>query len=83
MVYLPESLEFTGSGAERVIVILSDEPLQVALAGDPKDGSESCSSYLNPGPESCGNDLERCLESRAPLALRREVLAKARAEGFQ
>jgi len=28
-VYLPESLEFTGSGAEKVIVILSDEPLQV------------------------------------------------------
>jgi putative zinc finger protein len=28
MVYLPESLEFTGSGAERLIVILSDEPLQ-------------------------------------------------------
>lgn len=32
MVYLPESLEFTGSGAERVIVILSDEPLQVTAA---------------------------------------------------
>ena len=28
MVYLPESLEFTGSGAERVIVILSGDPLQ-------------------------------------------------------
>jgi putative zinc finger protein len=34
MVYLPESLEFTGSGAERVIVILSDEPLQVSAAVD-------------------------------------------------
>lgn len=29
MVYLPESLEFTGSGAEKLIVILSDEPLEV------------------------------------------------------
>jgi len=34
MVYLPDSLEFTGSGAERVIVILSDEPLQVSAAAD-------------------------------------------------
>ncbi|HVE87140.1 MAG TPA: DUF4384 domain-containing protein [Myxococcales bacterium] len=32
MVYLPESLEFTGSGAERVIVILSDQPLAVHRA---------------------------------------------------
>lgn len=27
--YLPESVEFTGEGAERVVVILSDEPLEV------------------------------------------------------
>ena len=30
MEYLPESLEFTGHGAERVFVILSDQPLQMA-----------------------------------------------------
>lgn len=28
--YLPASLEFTGSGLERVIVVLSDEPLEVS-----------------------------------------------------
>jgi len=28
--YLPESLEFTGTGLERVIVVLSDEPLETA-----------------------------------------------------
>jgi hypothetical protein len=32
MVFLPDSLEFTGSGAERVIVILSDDRLQVSAA---------------------------------------------------
>ncbi len=29
MTYLPQSVEFTGDGTERVVVILSDEPLQV------------------------------------------------------
>lgn len=46
MRYLPGSLEFTGHGAQRVIVVLSDEPLQMsalldaARAGYRKAGGE-------------------------------------------
>jgi len=55
MVYLPESLEFTGSGAERVIVILSDEPLQVSSAVE----------AVRKAYQAAGGDLSRL----APLPL--------------
>jgi hypothetical protein len=52
MVYLPESLEFTGSGAEKLIVILSDEPLEVdrvvAAAGAAYTSAQGDLSRLGP-----------------------------------
>jgi hypothetical protein len=55
MVYLPESLEFTGSGAERVIVILSGDPLQMSAAVEAAQ-----KAY-----QAAGGDLSRM----APLSL--------------
>lgn len=55
MVYLPDSLEFTGHGLERVIVVLSNEPLQPEVL--------SRASY--DAFRAAGNDLSRL----APLAV--------------
>jgi len=62
MVYLPESLEFTGSGAERVIVILSDVPLQVASAVE----------AAHKAYEAAGRELSRM----APLPLQGEQFTR-------
>jgi hypothetical protein len=47
--YLPESLEFTGAGAERVIVILSESPLEV----------EAVAAAARRAFEGAGNQLAR------------------------